>query len=272
MALSVSGRVSSGRTNPASAPSGTRETADLTLRLLEHLADQPGQCGVTEIARRFGLSKATVHRHLRTLARREFVRQDLVTQRYEPGIKLLKLGEQQRDRFGIAAAARSEMTRLRDESGQAVTVTAPVQGNALVLDLVQGHTVVDFGIRPGTSLPLHCSAHGKVMLAFGPAHLLRSCMSGVMTAMSPDTVTSPAVLAKQVAAVKKQGWATAANEVVFGVNALAAPVFDHHGEFAGSIAIVGSVQFIHAQPDAAQLDMVQSAARRVCMNLGWSGA
>ena len=48
---------------------------------------------------RYGTSKATIHRHLRTLANREFVRQDPLTQRYEPGVKLFQLGERLRDRL-----------------------------------------------------------------------------------------------------------------------------------------------------------------------------
>ena len=56
--------------------------------------------------------------------------------------------------------------------------------------------------------------------------------------------------------MKKQGWATAANEVLFGMNALAAPVFDHRGHYAGAIAIVGSTQFIEAKPAAKQVKLV----------------
>ncbi|MBL8376877.1 MAG: IclR family transcriptional regulator [Burkholderiales bacterium] len=250
----------------------SRETADLTLRLLEFLTQEPGPCGVTELAQRFATSKATIHRHLRTLANREFVRQDPLTQRYEPGVKLFQLGERLRDRFGVLAAARSEMVRLRDETGQAVTLSTLAEGKVVVLDLVQGHSVVEFGIRPGTQMSLHCSAHGKVALAFGPATVLERCLAGPLAALSPDSVKSAGQLRKQVTAVQRQGWATAANEVVFGMNALAAPVFDHRGGFAGAIAIVGSTQFIGPRPAAAQLAQVTGAAARISRQLGWSPA
>ena len=250
----------------------SRETADLTLRLLEYLALQPAQCGVTELAQAFDTSKTTIHRHLRTLANRGFVRQDPLTLRYEPAIKLFQLGESLRERFGILGAARDELARLRDETGQAVTLSALVEGEVTVLELVQGRTVVEFGIRPGTQMGLHCSAHGKVTLAFGPAALLTRCLLAPLAASSKNTVTSPALLRKQVAAVKKQGWATAANEVVYGVNALAAPVFDHRGAYVGAIAIVGSTQYIGPKPEPKQVAMVQGAARRISQNLGWRSA
>jgi DNA-binding IclR family transcriptional regulator len=249
-----------------------KETADLTLRLLEHLAEQRGQCGVTELAEHFATSKATIHRHLRTLANRHFVRQDPMTQRYEASIRLFQLGESLRERFDILGASREEMNRLRDETGQAVTVTTLTEGQVVVLELVQGRTVVEFGVRRGTRMGLHCSAHGKVTLAFGPQRVLDACLKGKLTAFSPDTVTDPAQLQKQVAQVRKQGWATAANEVVFGVNALAAPIFDHRRAFAGAIAIVGSIQYIGAKPTAQQLATVQQAAARISKTLGYEGS
>lgn len=265
MAETGQGRLA--RSTAHAAPA--RETADLTLRLMEHLAGEPGQCGVTELAQRFATSKATIHRHLRTLARHEFARQDPLTLRYEPGIKLFMLGERLRERFGIQAAARDTMLALRDASGQAVTLTTLSAERVLVLELVQGSSVIEFGIRPGTTMDLHASAHGKVALAFGPTALLEHCLAAPLAARSRDTVTDPAQLKRQVAAVRRQGWATAANEVVFGVNALAAPVFDHRGAFAGALAIVGSTQYIAPRPDPRQIAMVRDAATRISEQLGW---
>ena len=270
---STSGTVSGTALGVAKKPAtrGTKETADLTLRLLEHLAAQPGQSGVTELAQHFATSKATIFRHLRTLANRQFVRQDPMTLRYEAGIRLFQLGELLRERFDILGAARSEMNRLRDETGQAVTITTLTENQVIVLELVQGRTVVEFGVRRGTQMGLHCSAHGKIALAFGPASVLERCLKAPLTAFSPDTVTDPAQLQKQIAQIKKQGWSTAANEVLFGVNALAAPIFDHRGGYAGAIAIVGSTQYIGAKPKPQQLAMVQEAAQRISKTLGHEG-
>ncbi len=260
---------SHGKARHAALTERSRETADLTLRLLEYLAVESAQCGVTELALEFKTSKATIHRHLRTLANREFVRQDPLTSRYESGVKLFQLGERLRDRFGVLGAARSEMVSLRDATGQAVTLSILVEGKVVVLDLVQGQSVVEFGIRPGTQMGLHSSAHGKVALAFAPAQLMEACLRAPLLAFSKETITSAAQLKKHVAAIKRQGWATAANEVVFGINALAAPLFDHRGAYAGAIAIVGSTQFIASKPEPGQLAQVTGAAARISAQLGW---
>jgi len=244
--------------NSSSIATGSTQASDLTLRLLEHLALASEPSGVTELAQAMGLAKTTVHRHLRTLVARGFARQEPGTQRYEPGIKLLQLGERLRERFTLGRTAREIMQRLRDASGQAVTLSALIDDRVVVTELVQGHSLIEFGIRPGTEMNLSGTAHGRVALAFGPTSLI--------AAAKPSDA---GILSRQLAAVRKQGWATAANEVVFGVNALAAPVFGAGSRYLGAIAIVGSVQYIPARPASTQIDQVTGAAVAISTNLGW---
>src|SRR6266481_4841660 len=88
------------------------ETVDLSLRLLERLASAREPIGVSELAREFDASKATVYRHLQALVLHGFVRQEPTTMRYAAGIKLFILGERLRGRFDILPVAREEMLRL----------------------------------------------------------------------------------------------------------------------------------------------------------------
>src|SRR6266849_8153523 len=103
--------------------SRANERVDLSLRLLERLATLRESIGVSELAREFASSKATVYRHLQTLVLHGFVRQESATMRYAAGIKLFILGEGLRERFDVLAVAREEMVRLREETGQAVTLS-----------------------------------------------------------------------------------------------------------------------------------------------------
>lgn len=245
------------------------ETVELSLRLLERLAVSGEPLGVTDLARQFGSSKATVYRHVQALARHGFVRQDPATQRYRAGIKLFVLGERLRGQFDVLTAARGEMTQLRDATEQAVTLTALAENKVVVLELIQGRTIVEFGTRPGTVFDPHATAHGKVALAFGPPELLQSCLEKQLRAWTPHTLRTKAALERSVAQVRAQGWATAPNEVLLGVNALAAPLFNYRGAYAGAIAIVGSTQYIPGTPSAQQIALVTGAAQRVSRGLGW---
>jgi IclR family acetate operon transcriptional repressor len=236
-------------------------TLDLALRILEHLANRSRSATLGSIAKEFSASKPTVYRHLQALADRGLVHQDAFTGNYEVGIKLVMLGEAARGRFDIVRAARDDLIALRDTTRQAATLSTLVQGSLIVLDLVQGHTVVEFGIRPGTQLELTASAHGKVWLAFSSGAAIEQA--------ALRSRTSKPGLAQEIAKVRRRGWATAPSEVIEGVNALAAPVFDHSTTIVGSIAIVGATQFIASEPTRAQVEAVVGAARRISHALGW---
>jgi DNA-binding IclR family transcriptional regulator len=237
-------------------------TLVLALRILEHLAHRSHNASLGAIAKEFSASKATVYRHLRTLAQQGFVHQDAATGNYEVGIKLVVLGEAARGRFDIVRAARDELIALRDETQQAATICSMVQDSLVVLDLIQGHTVIEFGTRPGTRLALDASAHGKVWLAFSSNPAIEQILTRSRACKTP-------IFVQELAKVRRRGWATAASEVIDGVNALAAPVFDHSARMVGSIAIVGATQFISPEPTRAQIDAVVGAAQRVSRALGW---
>ena len=151
----------------AAAPKDTG-TLDLALRILDHLAEQASPIALTAIAQTFAASKSTVYRHLSALARHGFVRRDVSTGRYAIGIKLMVLGETSRSNFEIVTVARDALLKLRDTTGQAVSLCALLDDDLVVLDLMHGRSVVEFTTRPGTRLALHASAHGKIWLAFGP--------------------------------------------------------------------------------------------------------
>lgn len=263
----VRGARASVQSAPGSPSVGT-ETVDLSLRLLEVLARSTQPVGVSDLAREFQASKATLYRHLQALVHHGFVRQETTTLRYTAGIKLFILGERLRERFSVLAVARGEMAQLRDVSGHAVSLSALIDGQVVVLELIQGSSVVNFGTQPGTVLDLHASAHGKVALAYGPEDLMKRCASRPLKAWTPQTITTRTALERAIAQVKSRGWATAPNQVLQGINGLAAPVFNHTGSYVGAIGLVGTVQSLPGSPSAEQIEAVTRAAEQISRNLG----
>jgi DNA-binding IclR family transcriptional regulator len=152
------------------------------------------------------------------------------------------------------------MVRLREATGQAVTASVVADGGVTVLEMLPGRTLIEFGVRPGARLELGASAQGLVALAFGDPSLAQAL---------PE---ADAALRAEVEAVRRQGWATAADRVMHGVNALAAPVFDHRSHCRAALAIVGSTQLIAAQPTEGQIAEVTHAAARASGRLGWRAA
>ncbi len=171
------------------APAGT-STLDLALQAVEYLVQQSRPASLAQIADALSASKATIYRHLVTLQRHGFVRQESETGRYAAGIKLMVLGEALRQRFDIVSAAREELMSLRDRTGQAVTICAALDDELIVLELIQGRTLIEFSTRPGTRLAFHASAHGKIWLAFGCQARAATIVDGPLEAWTPATIVS----------------------------------------------------------------------------------
>jgi DNA-binding IclR family transcriptional regulator len=245
-------------------------TVDLSLFLLEHLVASHKPVGISDLARTFNSSKPTIYRHIQALVKHGFARQDKETNRYEAGFKLMALGEALRERFNIVAVARNAMLMLREATGQAVSLSALHADEVIALEILNGRTVVEFGIKPGTRMDLHATAHGKIALAYGPSKLLEQMTRDAMRSWTADTLTSLPALRKTVAMIRRRGWATAANEIVPGVNALAAPIFDHRDVYTGAVAIIGSTHIIEANPRAELINLVSGAALEISRALGSS--
>lgn len=247
------------------------QAVNMALQILEHLAAQRGAMGVTELARVMQTTKSRMHRHLRTLIEGGYVVQSLESEKYRIGSRLLTLGRTVAEHFDLARTAREEMRDLRDRVGQSVVLSRAEPSGALVLETLPGREAIEIVVKPGSLLTLHCTAQGKVTLAYAEPALRERVLLSRLDIRTPDTITDPEVLRAELALIRERGWATAAGESLVGVNALAAPIFAGGGVMVGSLAILGSVQFIRQQPSEEQVRMVLRSTARISARLGFDG-
>jgi DNA-binding IclR family transcriptional regulator len=107
------------------------------------------------------------------------------------------------------------------------------------------------------------------MLAFGGDAIMERSLAKAPSRNTPFTVTDRAPLRAELDQIRRQGWATAPNQSIIGLNALAAPILDALGSFVGTIAIVDSVQFIPEDPSAKQIKQIVDAGKRISANIGY---
>lgn len=238
------------------------QAADTVLSVLETVAYADEPIGVTHVAGAVGIAKSAAFRHLRTLLDRGYLVQDPVSSRFRLGPKVSLLARMAPGGGDLATIIQPALREARDISGLSVVLSTPTPQGAFVLTTVSGMQPVDIGVRVGSSLPLHASAQGKIFLAFGSPGLLDRLLASPRQAFTAHTITAAAALKAEVARVRAQGYAVAPEEVLLGVNALAAPVLDPQGVIDAAVALVGSIQHIAAQPRAQLLRIIQDLARR----------
>ena len=258
-------------TSVSSDKSETIQSVAMALQVLETLANANGDMGVTALADALGTTKSRIHRHLRTLMSLGYISQSEQTERYRIGARLIALGQAASDSADITSVALPHMRRLRDATGQAVSL-GEIQNNGIcILSTLHGKMQIEVGVRPGSILGFQNSAQGKVALAAMPKSNRESLIPKKIPQMTDFTITDPNQFSEHLDQVGKQGWATAPNETMLGLNALACPIFDADGQPVATIAIVSLTQYIETPPDTQQIEAVQLAAAQISADLGYLG-
>jgi IclR family transcriptional regulator, KDG regulon repressor len=239
----------------------------MAVRVLEAMALAGGPLRVSDLARRLGEPKGRVHRHLVTLRQAGLAAQDSA-ERYHLTWRLFQIGQAAAEQFDLRRVAEPAMHRLRDAVDQTVLLAVPTGAEPMVVHALEAVSKVSITVRPGNRPPLHCSAQGRIMLAFGTEELVERVLAAPLDAPTPASLTDPATLRERLAAVRSRLWETAPSETLLGINVLAAPVFAAGDVLVGSIGVVGSIQFVRDPPDAAMLDALHEAAGAISEALG----
>jgi IclR family transcriptional regulator, acetate operon repressor len=198
----------------------TLQTADRALQVLQQFRTQAEGLTVTEIATRLDLHRSTASRLVSTMEARGFLERDAVG-------SLLRLGPEVARIGGIAIAGRELVTVARpvlnglaDETGETVTLAVPTGGQVMTVAQADGSYFVSSGKWVGVRTPLHCAADGKVLLAFDGA---RANLAG-LTKRTKRTIVDPKVLARELDAVRRRGFAVAEGELEEGLVGVAVPI------------------------------------------------
>lgn len=222
--------------------------------------------GVSEVAATVGMAKGAAHKHLRTLVDHGLILQNAETTLYSPGPKLWIMGQNAPAGRQLADIALPLMRTTRDALGLAVVLSVPTTTAAFVVTTLSSNQPIEIGVRPGGELRLHSSAQGKVFLAFGPPALFGS-LRVPLQQVTPKSITDPEVLRAELAVIRERGYATAPEQSLLGINAVAAPIFSRDRALVGSIGLIGSIQYLADEPSSDQrralFDLTEAISQRL---------
>jgi IclR family transcriptional regulator, acetate operon repressor len=197
----------------------TLQTADRALQVLQQFHAPADALSVTEIADRLGVHRSTASRLVSTLRARGFLERtagDLV----RLGPEVARLGRVTLAGRELATLAQPLMERLAARTGETVTLAVVAGGEALTVAQAGGRHVVSSGKWVGLRTPVHCTADGKVLLAFGAA----TPANGRLERRTERTIVGPAALERELGEVRARGFAISEGEFEPGLVGLAAPV------------------------------------------------
>jgi DNA-binding IclR family transcriptional regulator len=242
----------------------THQSLGRGLRILEVVAATGGGASLADVARRTELARSTTHYLMQALVTHGYLRQQPSGRNYQLGLKVFRLAGQPLTSEQIAATAMpvlNELCRLTHESvaigifrDDSVTLVATrdTDGPVRVVQLV------------GARRPVHCTALGKVLLAWLPAAEREHLVAGLQfEKFTPKSIVQRTDFERELRRVRTAGYAIDDEEFIVGVRCMAAPVFDEAGEVTMALSAIGPKQRMTHQRLRECRPLVLEGARKL---------
>lgn len=249
------------RPNPLSAKHGpgaaSLKSLRKAMRVLECFSLQQSRLPLTDIARKVGLPLSTTHRILATLRDVGIVEQEGDRDLYRLGLKLLELGSMVLANMEVHREALPYIEELVRETGETVHLGVFDGTQVVSIEKMDSPHGLASTVTIGKGAPAYCTGVGKALLASQPEDVVeRVCQQG-LAKFTPQTITHPEKLRRELALVRTQGYAVDNTEHQPDVRCVAAPIRNHSGNVIASLSISGPATRI---PKAR----VPSLAARLC--------
>ena len=228
-----------------------------------------GTLGVSEVSRRLGLSKAVVHRILRSLVSRRLLAVEDKSGNYRLGPAAATLGARALRDLSLRENALPILRRLQYKTGETATVSELVGVSRVYLDQVPSLQEIKMTVEIGRPFPLHAGASSRSVLAFAPPDLQRQILEGPLRALTPRTIVERAELEAELVRNAREGVAVSFGERQPGAASVASPLLVADGHAVGSISVCGPVDRFGEETVRRLCPLVQGAARELSRKLGW---
>jgi IclR family acetate operon transcriptional repressor len=218
---------------------------------------------LTDLSHDTGLSVSTTYRIAKTLCAESLLSYDAVSERYHPGSMLVGLGRSAVVSAGLTSGLQI-LHGLSERTGESAAINirdGSTSVSILAANSAQGLRFVD---EMGQSVPLHVTAAGKALLAFGPQSPSVAVRGlGRLKRMTEKTMVTQLDLIRDLQASVIRGYTVCDEEREEGVRAIGAPILDADGIARAAVGIQGPVFRI---PDAriAELGEILRTAAKEC--------
>jgi IclR family acetate operon transcriptional repressor len=223
---------------------------------------------VSRIARATGLATSTVHRILQSLVQAGWAHDDQ-EHGYLLGPRLLAVAARADDAAFLAKIASPHLRELREATGDTVHLAMRRADEMVYVAKLDGRKAYQLRSRVGLTIPLHCTAVGKAILAATAADEVRATVARTgLPARTEHTITDTETLVDHLEAVRGQGYAVDEQENEASVRCIAAVVIGQRGQPAAALSVSSLAYDLSGPKIIRYAQLVILAARRISTALG----
>lgn len=263
--LTVESVVSELKTQPKPAIGYQVTSLEKALLILELAIDEGRNLSVTEISRKLGMGKGTVHRILSTLKAHRFLYQDQSTKLYGLGIRTLEIGGvSKRDKY-LRDSMTPFLMDLHEKCKETVNAAVWEYNEIRYIYRLESEEMLRISISAGQRFPGYCAATGKIFLSYMSNEDIRQIYGrkNALKKRTEKSIDSIDVLIQEIEKVRENLVAVDDEETLVGVYCVAAPVLSPKGECVAAISISAPKNRVAPETGETFLKLVSKTARNI---------
>ena len=247
-----------------SRPSRGIQSVEVGGQLLKALVLHGRHMALKDLAKAADMTPAKAHPYLVSFGKLGLIEQDAVSGRYGLGPLALQLGLISLQQVDPVRLATEELPALAQRVGATVSAAVWGQNGPVIIRVEEAPTPVYVAMRHGMPASLRHTGTGKVFAAFWNQPEIASALArdGM-----PDALEEPA-FAQELQTIRDEGISRVKDELLPGVSAMAAPVFDGFGRLALAVAVIAPNRMLDLQLDGPQATALREMTRNLSSRLG----
>jgi len=210
------------------------------IEVIEFIANSKGEVGVTEISKGLNYGVSATYHLLNTLKECNIIVQDKKTKKFKLGLKLWQIGILAYEQNHLSVILRPYLRKLKDITGETVNLTIMDNYQIVYIAQEESDKLVKMFTKTGATAPLHCTAAGKIFLAYKPEEVLNSIIDKIeLTKYTDNTIVTKEELIKELQEIRRNGYGFDNEERELGVSCIGSPIFDLNNDVIACITISG---------------------------------
>ena len=261
------------RTPPRSTENrpGRLSSVTTSVRLLKAFSEEQVEIGISDLAKRLGVAKSTVHRLAVTLVAEGMLERNPDTGKYRLGLALFRLGSLVRQRMTVSSEARQLLRELREKVNETVHLAVLDGHEIMYVYNLESTQAIRMRSDVGVRKPAYCTAEGQAILAFQPPDVVERVTLAGLPARTPQTITDAQELRKALELVRQRGCAIEDEESEVGMRCIAAPIRNDSGEVVAAMGVAGPVSRLSKKALTSFIPHVIETAAAISARLGHRG-
>ncbi len=236
--------------------------------ILQALSER-NEIGISELSVRLAMPKATVYRFLQTMKTLGYVRQETDSERYGLTMRVFELGSKALQYPDLIEIAKPHMQRLSDVTGETVHLGQLIDSEIIYVHKVDSKHMLGMYSKVGRRAPLHCTAIGKVLMAWESPERRDRVLAGCdFKRYRDNTIVTRKAFDKELDRTLTQGYGQDREEFDDHIRCAAIPIFDRLNQVVAGLSVSFPIFRYDESFEPELVKMLRDASRDISAQLG----